>query len=188
MKPRRFEPSIVSAPTPGKAPIDIEKLFRQHNAALLRFAASKLGSEQEARDVAQEAYVRLLQLDRPETVSYLRAFLFKTVSNLAIDRLRVRRRTPPMCPLTDGDFAVFELSPERQCDGQQTLAIIARALAELPPKCGRIFLMHRMSGLSRSEIAAQFGLGERMVRLYIARALEHLRRRLDEAFEDTPQQ
>jgi RNA polymerase sigma-70 factor (ECF subfamily) len=66
---------------------DVERLFREHNAALLRFISAKIGSEQEAREIAQEAYVRLLQLDHPEAVSYLRAFLFKTAANLAVDRM-----------------------------------------------------------------------------------------------------
>jgi RNA polymerase sigma-70 factor (ECF subfamily) len=161
--------------------IDIAGLFREHNAALLRFAAAKLGSEQEARDVAQEAYVRLLQLDRPETISYLRAFLFKIASNLAMDRLRARRRMPPAPAGTDEDLVAFDLSPERQCAGQEMVAVLKQALQELPVKCREIFVLHRVEGLSRAEIAIRMGLGERMVRLYMARALEHVRRRLDEA-------
>jgi RNA polymerase sigma-70 factor (ECF subfamily) len=161
--------------------IDIAGLFREHNAALLRFAAAKLGSEQEARDVAQEAYVRLLQLDRPETISYLRAFLFKIASNLAMDRLRARRRMPPAPAVTDEDLVAFDLSPERQCAGQEMVAVLKQALEELPVKCRDIFVLHRVEGLSRAEIAIRMGLGERMVRLYMARALEHVRRRLDEA-------
>jgi DNA-directed RNA polymerase specialized sigma24 family protein len=56
---------------------EISRLFREHNAALIKFALTKVGSEQEAKDVAQEAYVRLLQLDRPVAVSYLRWYLFR---------------------------------------------------------------------------------------------------------------
>lgn len=178
-------PSIIDAVLKGDgapgAPVDIAGLFRVHNAALLRFAAAKLGSEQEARDVAQEAYVRLLQLDRPETIGYLRAFLFKITSNLAMDRLRARRRAPLPETLSDQDFVAFELSPERECAGQQLVAILNGALAELPLKCREILVLHRLEGLSRAEIAERMGLGERMVRLYMARALEHLHRRLDEA-------
>lgn len=169
---------------PADSPVDIAELFREHNAALLRFAAAKLGSEQEARDVAQEAYVRLLQLDRPETISYLRAFLFKIASNLAMDRLRARRRMPPAPAVLDEDLVVFDLSPERHCAGQEMVEVLKHALQELPAKCRDIFVLHRMEGLSRGEIAVRMGLGERMVRLYMARALEHVRRRLDEASQD----
>jgi RNA polymerase sigma-70 factor (ECF subfamily) len=42
----------------------IERLFREHNEALLRFLTVRLHSYQDAREVAQEAYVRLLSLAR----------------------------------------------------------------------------------------------------------------------------
>jgi|ERR1700733_2805265 len=170
-----------SAPVREAQPIDFAGLFREHNQALLRFAAAKLGSEQEGREVAQEAYVRLLQLERPETISHLRAFLFKTASNLAMDRLRARRRAPLVQDASDTDLVTFELSPERQCAGDQMIDVLTAALAELPKNCQRIFVYYRIEGLERREIAARMGLGERMVRLYMARTLEHIRRRLDEA-------
>src|SRR6266853_5926060 len=66
----------------------VERLFREHNEALIRFLTARLRSYQDAREVAQEAYVRLLSLDQPGAVSYLRAFLFKTAANIAIDRRR----------------------------------------------------------------------------------------------------
>ncbi|MBW4053125.1 MAG: sigma-70 family RNA polymerase sigma factor [Proteobacteria bacterium] len=157
------------------------RLFREHNSALLRFTVAKLGSEHEAREVAQEAYVRLLQLDRRQTIGFLRAYLFKTAANLATDRLRARRRTPSHASLSHEDLFAFDLSPERHCAGEEMIAVIDRALAELPQKCRRVLLLYRIEGLTRAEIASELGLGERMVRLYMARALEHLRRRLDEA-------
>ncbi len=165
----------------GADPIRIDQLFRDHNAALLRFVAAKLGSEQEAKEVAQEAYVRLLRLDQPEAIGYLRAFLFKTAANLALDRLRARGRRPPTRSMTEGEFGVFDLSPERQVSGAQSVAILRQAIAELPQKCRQAFLMHRLDGLNCQEIAARMGLTERMIRLYVARAVEHLRTRLDEA-------
>lgn len=168
-------------PAREEFPIDVARLFREHNAALLRFAAAKLGSEHEAREVAQEAYVRLLQLDRRQTIGFLRAYLFKTAANLATDRLRARRRLPAQVALDDEDIFEFDLCPERQCAGEEMVAVVDRALAELPQKCRRVLLLYRVEGLGRAEIACELGIGERMVRLYLARALEHLRRRLDEA-------
>jgi RNA polymerase sigma factor (sigma-70 family) len=161
--------------------IDVAGLFREHNAALLRFTAAKLGSEHEAREVAQEAYVRLLQLDRRQTIGFLRSYLFKTAANLASDRLRARRRLPSHVGLGDEDIFEFTLCPERQCAGAEMVAVLDRALAELPQKCRRVLLLYRVEGLTRSEIGRKLGIGERMVRLYLARALEHLQRRLDEA-------
>lgn len=161
-------------------PAHIERLFREHNAALLRFVAARLGSEQEAKEVAQEAYVRLLRLDHPEAISYLRAFLFKTAANLALDRVRARGRRPPLQSLDDSALPMFDLTPDREIEGQERLASVQLALSELPEKCRQALLMHRLQGLTRAEIGARLGVGERMVRLYLARALEHLRTRLDQ--------
>ena len=70
----------------------ISRLFSEHNESLVRFLATRLHSVQEAKEVAQEAYVRLLSLDDSGAVSFLRAFLFKTAANLAVDRIRSRNR------------------------------------------------------------------------------------------------
>jgi len=173
--------AITDVSAAEERPNDIARLFREHNAALLRFAAAKLGSEHEAREVAQEAYVRLLQLDSRQTIGFLRAYLFKTAANIAIDRLRARRRSPAHATVSDEDLFAFDLCPERHCAGEEMVTVVERALAELPEKCRRVLLLYRVEGLSRAEIAREVSLGERMVRLYIARALEHVRRRLDEA-------
>ena len=71
-------------------PAVVERLFAEHNRSLIRFLRTRLKSDQEAKDVAQEAYVRLLQIDQPGTVSFLRADLFRTAVNIATDRMRGR--------------------------------------------------------------------------------------------------
>jgi RNA polymerase sigma factor (sigma-70 family) len=169
----------AQGPSSGVETIDVERLFREHNAALLRFISAKIGSEQEAREIAQEAYVHLLQLNHPEAVSYLRAFLFKTAANLAIDRLRQRGRRTQVTSMAEIDFAVFELSPERQVSGEQAVAVFGVAVAQLPAKCRQAFLLHRVQEIPIDEIAQRMGIGACMVRRYIARGLEYVRGRLD---------
>ncbi len=68
----------------------IEVLFREHNETLVRFLRGRLPSDVDAREAAQEAYVRLLQLDEPAQPSFLRAYLFKVAANVATDLLRRR--------------------------------------------------------------------------------------------------
>lgn len=169
----------TAADQPAANPIEIERLFRDHNTALLRFISARLGSEQEAREIAQEAYVQLLRLNQPEAVSYLRAFLFKTAANLVVDRLRQRGRRSHVGSSGNLDLAVFELSPERQVGSEQEIAVLRAAVDELPPKCRQAFLLQRVHELSTEEIAARMGIHARMIRRYVARALEHVRARLD---------
>jgi RNA polymerase sigma factor (sigma-70 family) len=161
----------------------VAELFRDHNESLLRFLTARMGSRQEATEVAQEAYVRLLNLDESGAVSFLRAFLFKTAANLAVDRLRSRTRRERL-----REVALFEgfaetPTPERAAVSAQGVEIIERLLGELPPRCRAAFLLNRVQGLSPAEIAREIGASERTVRHYILRALLYCRAGLDAVTE-----
>ena len=160
----------------------IARLFREQNETLVRFLALRLRSQQEAKEVAQEAYVRLLKLDQPGAVSFLRAFLFKTAANLAVDRIRreqtarrIARETRLFEELVSGP------NPEQSANDAQELDLAERLVDELPAKCRRAFLLHKVYGLDFPDIARQMGLGERMVRTYVVRALLYCRAGLDAA-------
>jgi RNA polymerase sigma-70 factor (ECF subfamily) len=152
----------------------IESLFREHNDTLLRFLRARLHSEADAREAAQEAYVRLLQLDDPGQLSFLRAYLFRIAANVATDLLR--RRTLQTRAQQDSLFfeADEPATQERGLQARQQLAKVEIALSELPPKCREAFLLSRREGWASGRIAAHLGVSDRMVRLYLVRALEHL--------------
>lgn len=159
----------------------IQRLFREHNEALIRFLVTRLRSQQEAKEVAQEAYVRLLSLDQPGAVSFLRAFLFKTAANLAVDRLRSRRREREAQRAGLFDDPRETPTPERVLLGAQDVSLLHELLGELPPKCRQAFLLQRIYGVQFPAIAAQMGVSERMVRKYVVRALTYCRAGLDAA-------
>lgn len=159
----------------------VERLFQEHNDSLLRFLAMRLGSHQEAKEVAQEAYVRLLMLDEPGAVSYLRAFLFKTASNLAIDRMRSRRSQERHEAFEFFASPRGALSAERIVSGIEEVALLQRLLAELPVKCQRAFMLNRFQGMDVKAVAQDLRTTERSVRRYIVQALLHCRAGLDAA-------
>jgi RNA polymerase sigma factor (sigma-70 family) len=162
----------------------IERLFREHNAALIRFLLLRLRSYQEAREVAQEAYVRLLSLHEPGAVSYLRAFLFRTAANLAVDR---QRREDVHARVTElpvfHEFADSR-TPERRVAGVQEIERLDLWLSELPPKCRQAFLLNRFYGMDFAAAALEMGMSERSVRVYVERALLHCRERMDQESSD----
>ena len=158
------------------------RLYREHNQALIRFLMTRVDSEQEAQDVAHEAYVRMLQLDARGAVSYLSAYLFRTAANIAVDRIRrsqVGQRVHQSVSSALGD-AAFP-APEHELASRQELELIARYLEELPPKCRQAFYLHRIQDLSLDDIARELGVTKRMVHHYLLRAIVHCRSRLDAA-------
>jgi RNA polymerase sigma factor (sigma-70 family) len=159
----------------------ISRLFSEHNDSLIQFLATRLRSVQEAKEVAQEAYVRLLSLEDSGAVSFLRAFLFKTAANLAVDRIRSRNRQRQALDAGLCDESREAPTPDREAASAQEMEIVRHLVAELPPKCRRAFLLHRVHGAEFSEIAEEMGLSERMVRHYVLRAVLYCRAGLDAA-------
>lgn len=181
-----FQCSEGTAPTAaeeGRAQA-ISRLFQDHNAALLSYLVARLRNEAEAREVAQEAYVRLLQLDQPVATSFLRAYLFRIAKGIAIDRHRQRTTRERL----DQQSVVEELSLvspiESSVMAENELAVLLAALRELPLNCQRAFLLHRFNDLSTVEIAERMGVSDRMVRKYIKRALMYCRFRVEGMSEE----
>lgn len=174
------QPSTAAGEKPESRASTIARLFREHNESLLKFLAGRLQSQQEAREVAQEAYVKLLNLDRPENISFQRALLFKTAANLAIDRMRHRQRHHRA--EASGLFEELreEPTPEQHTLVEQQVERLERLIAELPPKCRQAFLLYKVQGLEFPEVARRMSLSERMVRDYVVRAVMYCRVGLDE--------
>lgn len=159
----------------------LAEIARNHHSALVRFLALRTGSVEDAKEIVQEAYAKVLALDRPGTISFLVGYLWRIAANLAIDRARqlvTRARL--------GDVA---LQPARACvpsaesvvESRQRLAIVERAIAELPPRCREAFLLRVVEGQRFAQIGRDMGITERMAKVHVARAMEYLQHCLDHA-------
>ncbi len=154
---------------------EIQALFQNHNEELVRYLTSRLKSHDEAVEVAQEAYVRLLRLDDTSTIGFLRAFLFRTATNIAIDRIRrkglaqayVDQEAPPQVN------EMFGFTPERSIAAKQSLERVLDCVSALPEKCRFAFVEYKFRNRSYDDIAAEMGLTSSMVRKYVLRALVH---------------
>jgi RNA polymerase sigma-70 factor (ECF subfamily) len=77
--------------------------------------------------------------------------------------------------------ANHESTPEEEVSRDQEARRVARILDELPAACRRAFVLYRVYEYSVTEVAAEIGVSERMVRYYVVRAMSHCRNRLREA-------
>ena len=159
---------------------EILSLFQRHNDELVRYLVGRLKSRDEAIEVAQEAYVRLLGLDDTSTIGFLRAFLFHTATNIAIDRQRKRSHAVAYAEheKIDPNAQVFEFTPERQFAGRQSLDRVVECIESLPPKCRHTFIEFKFRHRSYEEIAEEMGITTSMVRKYVLRALVHCTEKL----------
>ena len=143
------------------------KLFREHGAALHRFALVLVRHPQDAEDVVQEAFLKLLRhLRDGGDESNLRGWLFTVAAHAGRDRLRSRRRWIAWGPAHEE-----RVVPEPLADEDGRLAAARRAMSGLRER-DRLLLGLRGQGLSYREIAAAAGLKPASVGRLLARALQ----------------
>ena len=153
--------------TPEGARQSAADLFHQHGAAVYRFAAILLRNHQDAEDVVQETFLKLLHhLTGGGNTDNLRAWLFTVAAHAARDRQRRRTRWIPWAPVHEISIDPPELPDE---DGRQKAA--REAMHRLPPR-DRLLLALRAQGLSYREIATAAAIRPSSVGRLLARALD----------------
>jgi RNA polymerase sigma factor (sigma-70 family) len=142
----------------------------------------------EAEDVAQDACVRVLRMEQPDSVQAPVAFLLRVARNLFVDRQRARAREATLfCRTGDLEHQPGETAdPERILAGKQRLAVALDAIGRLPPRCREAFMFHRFDGLGYTAIARRMGISTSMVEKHIATAMSRLEGALRAAGEAGP--
>jgi RNA polymerase sigma factor (sigma-70 family) len=128
---------------------------------------------EDAEDLVQEAYARLLEYQRSAKVRDEEAFLRRVVSNLAINqyhREQILTFTQESIDELDRQAVLVDRSPgiERILSARQQLEQIAAMLSAVSRRTSDIFLAHR-AGYSYDELASAFGITPRTVKKHIAR-------------------
>lgn len=161
-------------------------LFQNHYADIRALIAAKFHrAPHDADDIVQDAFHNILRANNIEHLDNPRAYLYKTASNLALNRLRKQRQCPQTFSLDDikESEVANELSPQRHHLAHNDLQRLQCALNQLPEKCRRTFLLSRMHDKTYREISEQLNIAESTVEKHIIKVLKCLREHLHEACE-----
>jgi RNA polymerase sigma-70 factor (ECF subfamily) len=154
-----------------------EVLLTRHSRFIFNLSYRLLGNAADAEELAQEAAVRFYQsLGRFRGEVTVRSWLYRLVTNLAVDRLR--RRTPVEVEL-DGAALPGGTDPQEEAERRETAAMVRRALNALPREERVVLVLRDLEDRSYQEIAAILDLNLGTVKSRIHRARRGLRERLD---------
>lgn len=147
------------------------------------YATFLLGDPEEARDIAQEALIRLwVRRDRVADEAAARPWLVRTAHNLCLDRIRsakVSRIGAYADPEALAAIAADgEAAPDRRAALRETTEAISGALALLAPRDRGVLLMREVHGLRYDEMAEVLGLPLGTLKAVVHRARERFREKL----------
>ncbi len=159
---------------------DVERLFREYHAMLVRYLTRRLGDRDWAEEVAQETFVRAL---RQDTIMNERSWIFAVANNLVRDDARRSSRQRKHLELMAAEARDQEQEmpadpAEVSLEMAQETADARRALETLAERDRQALLM-KEEGLNYEEIADVLGIEKSSVGTTLSRA----RRRLAETYE-----
>ena len=161
---------------PDKTKLD---LFMAHRTALIDYAKPILGCRAQAEDVVQEAYLRFDRVGAERVLDEPVGFLFRIVRNLALDLVRRLGREGKMLSATDcQEIAEERPSPEAQAIHRDQLQVVLAALDELPERTRLAVRLHRLEGLTLSEIADRLGISVGLAHSLVCDGIAHCQQRL----------
>jgi len=158
----------------------IAALFREEYPKLVHYMVARTGSWPEARDVAAQAFAQVLEMRAPDTVTFLKAYVYRVARNLATDRARAGAIRTRINKIVKHEFASTSPSPEPQFAHEQRIKVLSDAIETLRPTRKMVLRLRVWDELPYTEIESRFAadgvsVNERTLLRWYADALKELR-------------
>ncbi len=158
----------------------LDLLYREKAPRLRRRLRAQLRSPEEAHDLVQDAFVRLVGATARQALREPEAFLNRIIRNLLIDRGRRLARQAIHVPVEEDTLATVAPSQSETIEFAQVRERYRAAVNALPARMREVFLLHRVEELSYKDIALQLGISVRTVEWHFAEAIVRIGKGLEQ--------
>ena len=153
----------------------IEGLFRQHYSEMFYLARTLLAADEEAEDIVQDVFARLMETDIIPEAEGIRAYLMTAVYNGCkniIRRMTMRQRVENLYPVNEAT----DLQPADQIT--ERLDAIQAYVNEFQEPHRSIFRLRFDEDLTLKEIAQRLGMNQNTVYKYLRQSIQQIRIKL----------
>ena len=161
----------------GQHPATLSALHARFSLRLKRFFRSYRLNAADVEDLVQDVFVRLAGPTGETDLLKPEAFVFTLARNLVRDRAR-RLHTKAQAnsiAIDEIDLSCERPGPDQSLELGQLVQQVEQALESLSPNARRVFLLHRLHGISYTEIAMHMKVSVSMVEKHIMSAITALR-------------
>jgi RNA polymerase sigma factor (sigma-70 family) len=140
----------------------------------------RTGSLDEAKDILQETYARVLAVQRADAIQSLDHYVWRSALNIMSDCRRSSKNRERLVQALSARPEQFAPSTEAVAETREQLALVSEAVHELPLRYQEAFLLRIVRCLPFEAVGHEMRVSSRMAKIYVSRTLGHLRRRLDQ--------
>lgn len=163
----------------------IQALFEEYHGLVLQSAYRITGSAEDAEDILQTVFMRLLKREEPPALGGgARAYMQRAAVNASLDVLRARKAAKAV-PLEAVD-AVLETRPvdrpDRIGSSVELGKWLRQAIGQLRPRSAEVFVLRFLEGYSNQEIAELLGTSAGTIGVVIHRTRSRLQREIAVVF------
>lgn len=142
---------------------DYNKSVDYYADNIYRFILKNIRDEDKAKDVVQEAYIRLWEKVEHVSAEKVKSYLFTTAYHSMIDMIRKEKRMVDFESINEHDYLIYDQYSDIK-------EILDEAIKKLSDTQRSVILLRDYEGYSYKEIAEITGLNESQVKVYIFRA------------------
>lgn len=161
-----------------------EQFYEQYSDAILKYIFMLVGNKETAEDFTQETFYRAYkQIKTFQEQASIQTWLRKIARNLVYDHYR-RKRIIQFIPfLSHHEQQDTQLLPNEIVEKGEAIVAVYRALSKLKLEYKEVIILRKIEGLSIKETANLLGWTEVKVKNATARAMQALKKELEEGGE-----
>ncbi|WP_165912280.1 RNA polymerase sigma factor [Novosphingobium sp. PhB165] len=153
-----------------------DAFVQRHRMPLERYFRRRGATHEEAEDLTQCVFLKLLDKMKTENADVPDGYVFSAAASVFIDHRRSLSVRPigALATALDENLACDAPLQDRIVEDRENLRVIRKRILALPSKLSRAFILHRFDQLSQAEISRRMNVSVSSVEKYIAAALEKL--------------
>lgn len=168
--------AIQSDETPRRPSASLEALFRQHHRLVFATAYRITGSADDAEDVLQTVFLRLMrQGDEVDLSPSPGGYLRRAAINAGLDLMRSRARKQSF-DLDEIDAPATGPGPEEHGRAREIRRCLRQALTALTPKSAEVFSLRFLEGMGNHEIADMTDTSQTAIGVMVHRARNRVKK------------
>ncbi|UTW61944.1 sigma-70 family RNA polymerase sigma factor [bacterium SCSIO 12741] len=173
----------------------IRDTFKKEEGRLLNFIRKRVPDQVEAEDILQDVFYQLVEAYRlMKPIEQVTAWLFTVARNRITDGFRKKKALSFSQVNANDDqseeyflndvLGAWDDDPESQLLRQMIMDELDRAISELPPEQQEVFRLHELEGITFREISENTGISINTLLSRKRYAIQYLRSRLRDVYEE----